>query len=259
MDAMTAQAAVEGFRVCEKHGRHEVRTINLMGKVFRYAACPKCVDEEDLARKAEVAAQNADRKRREWEAKIGRAGIPERFQDRSLDSYVTTNEGQRRAVAFAKSFVGGFDESRGRGALFLGLPGTGKTHVAVGIALELMKAGHTAMFCTVMRAVRTVKDTWRRGAEQTEAEAVESLVFPDILILDEVGVQFGSEAEKLILFDVLNERYEKSKSTLILSNLTVPEVREYLGERIMDRMREDGGRVVVFDWESHRGKNERGA
>ena len=67
------------------------------------------------------------------------------------------------------------------------------------------------------------------------------------------SVQFGSDAEKLLLFDVLNERYERRKPTLMLSNLTAQEVAAYLGERVMDRLREDGGEVVVFDWASHRG------
>jgi DNA replication protein DnaC len=76
----------------------------------------------------------------------------------------------------------------------------------------------------------------------------------DLLILDEIGVQFGSETERNLLFDVLNERYEDCKPTLLLSNLPKQDVAKYLGERVMDRLREDGGRVVVFDWESHRGR-----
>ena len=40
-----------------------------------------------------------------------------------------------------------------------------------------------------------------------------------------------------------------------MSNLTTNEVRDYLGERIFDRMREDGGQVRVFDWESYRGQS----
>ena len=81
----------------------------------------------------------------------------------------------------------------------------------------------------------------------------------DLLILDEVGVQFGSDTEKLILFDVLNERYEKRRPTLVLSNLSLPDVEQYLGERIFDRLREDGGEAVVFDWESHRGNVQEAA
>ena len=74
-----------------------------------------------------------------------------------------------------------------------------------------------------------------------------------MMALDELSGKFGSDAEKILLFDVLNERYEKRKSTIIISNLTVPEVKEYLGERIFDRMREDGGKSIAFDWKSHRG------
>ena len=33
-----------------------------------------------------------------------------------------------------------------------------------------------------------------------------------------------------------------------------PALTEFLGERVMDRLREDGGRVIPFSWESYRGK-----
>jgi DNA replication protein DnaC len=74
----------------------------------------------------------------------------------------------------------------------------------------------------------------------------------DLLILDEVGVQFGSDFEKNLLFEVLNSRYESRRPSVILSNLSQPEVQNYLGERVVDRIREDGGRVMTFDWASHR-------
>jgi DNA replication protein DnaC len=118
----------------------------------------------------------------------------------------------------------------------------------------MARDSRAVMFATVMRAIRSVKDTWSKEAEKTETEAIAMLTAPDLLILDEVGVQFGSETEKLILFDVLNERYEKRLPTLLLSNLDLGGVRTYLGERVFDRLREDGGEVVIFDWQSHRGR-----
>ena len=81
-------------------------------------------------------------------------------------------------------------------------------------------------------------------------------MFPELLILDEVGVQFGSETEKLMLFDVLNERYEKRKPCVLLSNLAIDDVKAFLGERVFDRLREDGGEAVAFDWESYRGRKQ---
>jgi len=102
--------------------------------------------------------------------------------------------------------------------------------------------------------IRTVRDTWRRDSDASEIEAIRTFSAPDLLILDEVGIQAGSENERQILFDVLNERYETRKSTLLLTNLSVGECKHYLGERVFDRMREDGGEFVAFDWDSYRGK-----
>lgn len=241
---------------CEKHGQFSRRTIEILGHKIVASRCPRCMDDEAADEQRKRDERQAENARKQWEAKIGRSGIPERFADRTLDAYLAKTEGQHRALAFARRYADDFKAVAkiGRGALFLGKPGTGKTHLAVGIALQVMRdPKRSALFCTVMRAIRTIKDTWRKGAEQAEADAIEALVFPDLLILDEVGVQFGSEAEKLLLFDVLNERYERRRPTLLLSNLTAPEVAAYLGERVMDRLREDGGEVVVFDWASHRG------
>jgi len=117
----------------------------------------------------------------------------------------------------------------------------------------MQRDNRSVLFTTVMRAIRRVKSTWNRDSLESESDAIESLVFPDLLILDEVGVQFGSDTEKLILFDVLNERYERRRPTLMLSNLGLDDVRAFLGERIIDRLREDGGQSIVFDWDSHRG------
>src|SRR5690606_23131134 len=100
--------------------------------------------------------------------------------------------------------------------------------------------------------IRAVKDTYRRDSTQTEAEAIASFVTPDLLILDEVGVQFGSDTEKLILFEIINGRYESMKPTIVISNLAIGELEAYLGERAFDRLREGGGKAVVFDWPSYR-------
>jgi DNA replication protein DnaC len=74
-----------------------------------------------------------------------------------------------------------------------------------------------------------------------------------------VGVQFGSDTEKLMLFDILNERYERRRPTILMSNLPRDEVSAYLGERVFDRLREDGGQFISFTWESYRkSRNQQG-
>ncbi len=240
-------------QVCETHGAFE--SINFIGRIW--SKCPGCTAETAAKEKTEQDARELQARKAAWEQRLGESCIPPRFTDRTLNNFVAETPEQRYALAFSIAYADGFAEvmKTGRSALFVGNVGTGKTHLAAGIALRLMRRdGRPVLFTTVMRAVRSVKDTWSRGADKTEAQAVAALVFPDLLVLDEVGVQFGSDAEKLILFDVLNERYEKRRPTLLLSNFGVEEVQAYLGERIFDRLREDGGEAVAFDWESHRGK-----
>ena len=237
---------------CERHGAFESR--HLFGKIW--SKCPGCAAEQHEAEAKQAAEREAAEKLAAWQKRIGSSGIPERFHDRTLDSYAAGTDGQRRALAFAREYATTFDQAikTGRSALFVGQPGTGKTHLAVGIGLHLLGQRRPVLFTTVMRALRRLKDSWVKGSEVTESQVIESLVYPDLLILDEVGVQTGSEFERHAIFDVLNERYEKRRPVLLLSNAPVEDLRQYLGERVLDRLREDGGKWIPFDWQSHRGR-----
>ncbi len=237
---------------CETHGAFEAKCF--IGDVW--TRCPQCAEEATLRKKAEAEAAERKAKQLAWQNRIGSSGIPDRFRDRTLDAFEARTDEQQFAKAFAKDFAERFDDvlATGRSAMFVGKPGTGKTHLAAGIGLHVMEQGRLVLFTTVMRAIRRVKDTWTRESRESESQAVAAMVYPDLLILDEVGVQFGSDFERNMLFDVLNERYERRKPVLLLSNLPVEDVTTFLGERIVDRLREDGGKLIKFTWESHRGK-----
>ena len=58
----------------------------------------------------------------------------------------------------------------------------------------------------------------------------------------------------MFVFDVIDGRYRNMLPTIIASNLNMDGIKECVGERCVDRMREDGGKVVAFDFESQRGK-----
>lgn len=237
---------------CEKHGEYESR--NVLGKIW--TKCQQCTAEE----RAEESRIEADRqimiRQYEWERKLGDSGIPERFATRTLESYKAATIGQKNALLFAQDYAAKFDDviETGRCAVFCGKPGTGKTHLSIGIGIEIMKVGRLVLFTTVQRMMRRVKDTFKRDSEESETDVIKLFVRPDLLIIDEIGIQFGSDFEKNMMFDILNERYEKRSPTLLLSNLEPDEVKSFLGERVFDRLREDGGKCIPFDWESHRGK-----
>jgi len=237
---------------CDKHGAFESR--NIFGKVW--SGCPACNSEQKAIAEREQAEKDAQERHASWVRRMGEAGIPERFRNRTLASYKATNAGQKRALVFMTEYAEQFSRvsETGRSAILCGFPGTGKTHLAIGVALHVMTIGKAAAFTTVQRMIRRLKDSWRKDSLESESDVINLLVYPDLLIIDEIGVQFGSEFEKNFMFDLLNERYEKRKPTILLSNLTTAEIEIFLGERVYDRLKEDGGQYVSFDWVSFRGK-----
>ena len=65
-------------------------------------------------------------------------------------------------------------------------------------------------------------------------------------------MQFGSDTEKMFMFDIIDGRYENMKPTILISNLNREGVAEIIGERVIDRLRDGGGECLSFDWESGR-------
>lgn len=238
---------------CQTHGRYESR--NLFGRIW--SQCPACAEAERATADANAETERRRARKQAWAEKLGRAALPERFLDRTLKNYRVECEGQALALAFAEKYADEFDSvlAAGRCAIFHGNYGTGKTHLSVAIALRIMhRDNRRVLFSTVRQAIRSITETWNRNSKLTESQAIASLVEPDLLILDEVGVQFGNGTEVMIISDFMNERYNAKKPTLLLSNLTLPQIREYLGERAFERLRERGGQSVGFTWGSERGR-----
>ena len=90
------------------------------------------------------------------------------------------------------------------------------------------------------------------SSDVTESQVIADFAGYDLLIIDEVGVQTGTDAESKALFDVFNERYQNLKPTVLISNLDAEGFVQAVGRRIADRVKEDGGEILSFDWESHR-------
>ena len=218
---------------CEKLGRYPVRYGDDVSSWPIQCGCLACLAEEKLQQKIDAAL------------------IPPRFADKSFENFSCEHVWQRDAKELVESYAYDFDKTSrlGRSLVILGRPGTGKTHLACAYANEILRQGHTALFTSVARIIRKVRASWTKGNEE---EVLSAYTGVDLLIVDEVGVQAGTENEKQIIFNVLNERYNNVLPTVLISNLRQNEVQTYLGERVWDRLKEGGGNVLILNGESQR-------
>jgi DNA replication protein DnaC len=187
------------------------------------------------------------------EARLDQAGIPALFRDRSFMNYDARSEGQRAALAKFEAFADRFPAHLKTGTVLLGLGkvGTGKSHLACAVANNVMARGHTAYFTSTARLFTKIRGTWAKSSEISEEQMLKQFESIDLMILDEVGLQRGTDDEQRTLHELLEARRLNCKPTILLTNLDGANVKQYLGERFWDRLSESGV-SVIFNWESHR-------
>lgn len=219
-----------------------------------WSGCAECRKIEEEGKAQQAAQAEADRLARRRQAEIGAAAIPERFKDRTFDAFVADTPEKQHALTVAREYAEDFAESdrHGRGLVFIGAPGTGKSHLAASIALHLIDGRRWVQYISCMSLIRAVRDTWRSDSEVSEAKVLRRFGQEiDLLIIDEVGVQYGTDSEQNILFEILDRRYGEMRPTVILTNQKKEGLKKYVGDRIYDRLTETS-RMVVFDWSSYR-------
>jgi DNA replication protein DnaC len=188
----------------------------------------------------------------EWKEFLRRSGITPFYEHCRLENFDPGVNGA--ALVACKNYAATFGALGHRPFLLLEgtQKGTGKTHQAVGTAIEVWsRKGVQAKFWEVPKLLVRYRATVHDGATETVEQIDAELQAAPLLILDDLGAEKGSDFVFEALYRVINHRYSYKAPTIVTTNV---DLKDY-DSRIASRLRDvNVGVAVLFRGSDQRQK-----
>lgn len=172
-----------------------------------------------------LEAEIQEKRRRSEETRIKLSGLPHRKTLEEFDfsfqpSIDVKQIRELPTLAFA---------ARAENVIFLGPPGVGKTHLAVGLAMQAIRSGMTVYFTTLAHLISDLQKAARQDKLERRWHVYTR---PNILIIDEVGYMQLDRASAELLFRVACARYENG-SIILTSNKSFGDWGELMNDTVI--------------------------
>lgn len=243
-----AQGVLELDEICEEHPKYN-KLLMPDGEVI----CPVChKDKRDAVvaeEKTQEYYQNSVEGRRErgrkylYEESIisNRKLLEKGFKDfRAVTA--TESKIRKQAEALALSIA----SSDPVNIYFQGVPGCGKSHLAMGLLrnANALADGKRCLFVNFPTLKLKMRGSYDQYSQESESELIEKIIAADILVLDDIADEINPKTKKTnvsdfsarILYAVMEARGE-NKPTIFTSNISWPDLEKLLDLRVTSRMR----------------------
>ncbi len=242
-------------------------------EVERWSQIPKLCTCDEAVRKTEEEEaerkrlEEEERQRREEEerkkrveAQLAASGMKSRFLSRTFANFQTNTAGRKQAARTAREYADNFTahQANGDGLYVEGTYGTGKTHLAAAISIQLMEEGHNVIFRTADDLLREIKATFdESGSEQ---KVIDRFKQCELLVIDDLGKEQATDWSTAQLYAIINDRYETQRPVIITTNfnendlMAVESPKGVGGHRIqaiLSRLHETC-RLMTMNWQDWR-------
>lgn len=211
----------------------------------------QCLCQTEKREKEEKERQEMDKRKRINEL-FENSKFP-KLQRRCLFSNFVKNKETERIFKACLNFAENFNEyeQKGKGIIFCGNTGSGKTHLACAIGNYLIEKEINVIFQNVSDLYFTIKKEFSN--DKNSNNILDECKKAKLLILDDIGIEKPSQWNIATMHYIINSRYNDLKPTIITTNLSFQGLSNVLDSRTTDRL-SDNERFasVVLNEESFR-------
>jgi len=196
--------------------------------------------------------EKKERRRIEVNRLIKTSHLGRRFKNRTFDTF-EINEQNKAAFQISYDYASNFKEyeKEGKGLLYTGTVGTGKTHLAAAIANHLIKEKVIPVkFGNVTTLLSEIRSTYNGVTEATEGDVIRKLSTVNLLIIDDLGKENVTDWTNSMIYTIINNRYENYKPLIVTTNLGLGELEDAIGIATLSRLIEmcEGVKVDGVDY-----------
>lgn len=175
------------------------------------------------------------------------SGIGSKYFEKRMSDFDAYNDELKDNLNDVLNYIESVNFGENRQLWMCGKNGNGKTLLASQIVRECW--GKYAESSIIEDEIEQTK---HYSAKESLTALRERYASYRLLVIDEVG-RFPSDNEKKYLFKILNDRYNADKPTVLITNMNVEQLKEYLGRGLVDRAIESC-KTVSFNSPSYRQK-----